>query len=458
MSMLDRPHVLTAAELANVTDGADAASPAYLSGAVASGRYEVKMLGWNTPPEYMDFVNPYWKTFEAPNPFLHYMLGVFYIMFMFAALCGNGVVLWVFTSAKSLRTPSNMFVVNLALLDFIMMLKTPVFIINSFNEGPIWGKFGCDMFALMGSYSGISGAMTNAAIAYDRYKTIAKPFEPKIKSGTAFLMVLGTWAYATPWCMMPLFGIWGRFVPVRCDMYVMETTLGWTQTSRCRRYKRGIRITIMDNEALNPRLSPTAFDGWGLGHVRWCMMLSRIWEVVRINLRGREITHFVPYSCKACPYSSSFSTAIYPCHAAICNCQVVLESITDILDTPCQQAKKMNVDNLRSVGSKEDQEKSAEIRIAKVCMGLFFMFLVSWTPYAVVALIGAFGNRSVLTPLVSMIPALTCKSMACIDPWVYAINHPRYRLELQKRLPWFCIHEEKPQDTVSQSSNNTEKA
>ncbi|KAG7161190.1 Opsin 3-like, partial [Homarus americanus] len=37
------------------------------------------------------------------------------------------------------------------------------------------------------------------------------------------------------------------------------------------------------------------------------------------------------------------------------------------------QAKKMNVDSLRSVGNKEEQEKSAEIRIAKVCMGLFFM-------------------------------------------------------------------------------------
>ena len=26
---------------------------------------------------------------------------------------------------------------------------------NSYNEGPIWGKTGCDIFALMGSYNGI---------------------------------------------------------------------------------------------------------------------------------------------------------------------------------------------------------------------------------------------------------------------------------------------------------------
>ncbi|XP_037790766.1 opsin, ultraviolet-sensitive-like isoform X1 [Penaeus monodon] len=366
--------------------------PLSRSGAVASGRYEVKMLGWNTPPEYMDFVNPYWKTFEAPNPFLHYMLGVFYIFFMFAALCGNGVVLWVFTSAKSLRTPSNMFVVNLALLDFIMMLKTPVFIINSFNEGPIWGKFGCDIFALMGSYSGISGAMTNAAIAYDRYKTIAKPFEPKIKSGTAFLMVLGTWAYATPWCMLPLFGIWGRFVP---EGFLTTCSFDY----------------LTEDENTRTFVAAIFFFSYIVPGFFIVFFYSQIFSHVRAHEKAMRA-----------------------------------------------QAKKMNVDNLRSVGSKEDQEKSAEIRIAKVCMGLFFMFLVAWTPYAVVALIGAFGNRSILTPLVSMIPALCCKSMACIDPWVYAINHPKYRLELQKRMPWFCIHEEKPQDTVSQSSNNTEKA
>lgn len=81
-----------------------------------------------------------------------------------------GILLRYFCRAKSLRTPSNMLVVNLAILDFIMMVKMPVFIVNSFNEGPIWGKSGCDFYALLGSYSGFGGAVTNAAIAFDRYR------------------------------------------------------------------------------------------------------------------------------------------------------------------------------------------------------------------------------------------------------------------------------------------------
>ncbi|MPC93249.1 Opsin, ultraviolet-sensitive [Portunus trituberculatus] len=172
------------------------------------------MLGYNTPPEYLEYVDPFWRSFEAPNPFLNYTLGFFYIIFTFCSVIGNGVVIWVFAThhlpdhlpcfplsytnrtyhttsltslsdtnpadkiplfclpvrSKSLRTPSNMFVINLALMDFIMMLKTPVFILNSFNDGPVWGKLGCDIYGLMGAFSGVGAASSNAVIAYDRYK------------------------------------------------------------------------------------------------------------------------------------------------------------------------------------------------------------------------------------------------------------------------------------------------
>nr|BAG80978.1 opsin [Triops granarius] len=346
------------------------------------------MLGQYTPKDYMDYVHPHWQTFEAPNPFLHYLLGVLYIGFMFCALVGNGVVIWIFSSAKSLRTPSNMFVINLAVLDFIMMMKTPVFIVNSFNEGPIWGKFGCDMFALMGSYSGIGGAMTNAAIAFDRYRTIARPFDGKLSRGKVLTICAGIWLWATPFSLMPLFGIWGRFVPegflTTCSFDYM------TETSSIR---------------------------WFVG----------------------------------CVFTYSY---IIPLGLIVYYYSKIVGHVQEHERILREQARKMNVESLRS--GRDHQEKSAEIRIAKVAIGLSLMFVVAWTPYALVALIAAFGNRAVLTPLVSMIPACCCKAVACIDPWIYAINHPRYRLELQKRMPWFCVHEPEP-EIIDNSSAITEK-
>jgi r-opsin len=50
----------------------------------------------------------------------------------------------------------------------------------------------------------------------------------------------------------------------------------------------------------------------------------------------------------------------------------------------------MNVESLRS-GDKA--ATSAEIRIAKTAIGICSLFVAAWTPYAVLALVGAFGNQ-----------------------------------------------------------------
>lgn len=107
----------------------------------------------------------------------------------------------------------------------------------------------------------------------------------------------------------------------------------------------------------------------------------------------------------------------------------------------------MNIDSLRS--NQNANAQSAEVRIAKAAITICFLFVAAWTPYAVLAMIGAFGDQSLLTPGVTMIPALACKSVACLDPYVYAISHPRYRMELQKRLPWLAIKENSPSETQS---------
>ena len=51
----------------------------------------------------------------------------------------------------------------------------------------------------------------------------------------------------------------------------------------------------------------------------------------------------------------------------------------------------MNVESLRS--NQDANVSSAEIRVAKVGLGLAPVYAFSWVPYATVALIGAFGNR-----------------------------------------------------------------
>ncbi|EAT38511.1 AAEL009615-PA [Aedes aegypti] len=348
---------------------------------------ETRYLGWNVAPEDLPHIPEHWLKYPEPEASLHYLLGLLYIAFTIFALVGNGLVIWVFSSAKSLRTPSNVFVVNLAICDFLMMVKTPIFIYNSFTKGFTTGFLGCQVFAFIGSLSGIGAGATNACIAYDRYNTIARPFEGKLTHTKAIFITCMVWTYTFPWAVLPLMELWGRFVP---EGYLTSCTFDYLTNT-------------FDNR----------------------MFVGTIFT----------FSYVLPMSLIIYYYSQIVSHVV--------NHEKALR----------EQAKKMNVDSLRS--NQNQANTSVEVRIAKAAITVCFLFVASWTPYAVLALIGAFGDKTLLTPGVTMFPACACKFVACLDPYVYAISHPRYRVELQKRLPWLAITESLPSDSASNVTDAT---
>ncbi|XP_077289096.1 rhodopsin 3 [Arctopsyche grandis] len=341
---------------------------------------QIRLLGWNIPPEEMKQIPEHWLKYQEPEASMHFLLGLIYAAFTVLSLVGNGLVLWIFSSAKSLQTPSNIFVVNLAFCDFMMMAKTPIFIYNCFHRGFAAGILGCQVFAFMGSLSGIGAGMTNACIAYDRFNTITRPFDGKLTKTKALCMIGVVWAYTIPWAVLPLLEIWGRFVP---EGFLTQCTFDYLTDT-------------FDNH----------------------MFVAVIFTC----------SYVIPMSMIIYYYSQIVSHVV--------NHEKALR----------EQAKKMNVESLRS--NQNQANESAEIRIAKAAITICFLFVASWTPYAILALVGAFGDHNLLTPGVTMIPACACKLVACIDPYVYAISHPRYRAELQKKMPWLAI-KETLQDTAS---------
>ncbi|KNC21061.1 Opsin Rh3 [Lucilia cuprina] len=348
---------------------------------------EGRLLGWDVPPDEIRHIPEHWLQFQEPPESMHYLLGMLYIFFTILSITGNGLVIWVFTAAKSLRTPSNILVINLALCDFFMMAKTPIFIYNSFKRGFALGNLGCQIFAIVGSYTGIGASTTNAFIAYDRYNVITRPLEGKMTHGKAIIMIIFIYMYATPFVVACATESWGRFVP---EGYLTSCTFDY----------------LTDN-----------FD-------------------TRLFVGTIFFFSFVCPTVMIIYYYSQIVGHVFSHEKAL-----------------REQAKKMNVESLRS--NVDKSKDTAEIRIAKAAITICFLFFVSWTPYGVMSLIGAFGDKSLLTPGVTMIPACACKMVACIDPFVYAISHPKYRLELQKRLPWLAINEKAPESTSTVSSSST---
>lgn len=87
----------------------------------------------------------------------------------------------------------------------------------------------------------------------------------------------------------------------------------------------------------------------------------------------------------------------------------------------------------KKIQSNKDESKT-EVKLAGVVIGIIGLWFFAWTPYACVALLGISGHKNFITPLGSMIPAIFAKSSACINPFFYAVTHPRFRVELNKML------------------------
>ncbi|CAG9087213.1 unnamed protein product [Plutella xylostella] len=348
------------------------------------------MLGWNIPEEHQDLVHMHWRAFPAVSKFWHYGLALIYTCLMLTSLTGNSIVIWIFSTSKSLRTASNMFVINLAVFDLMMMIEMPLLIMNSFQQRMVGYQLGCDIYATLGSLSGIGGAISNAVIAFDRYKTISCPLDGRINKVQAALLILFTWLWSVPFTALPLFKIWGKFVP---EGFLTTCSFDY----------------FTDDQDTKVFVAAIFVWSYCIPMSLICYFYSQLFGAVRLHERMLK-----------------------------------------------DQAKKMNVKSLAS--NKDDAGKSVEIRIAKVAFTIFFLFVCGWTPYAFVAMTGAFGDRSLLTPVATMVPAVCCKIVSCIDPWVYAINHPRYRAELQKRLPWMGVREADPDSVSTNTSLATAQA
>lgn len=88
---------------------------------------------------------------------------------------------------------------------------------------------------------------------------------------------------------------------------------------------------------------------------------------------------------------------------------------------------------IRSKHIQSNKNKSkTELKLAAVVLGVIGLWFTAWTPYAIVSLLGISGNKNKISQLGSMIPSLFCKTSACIDPYVYAVTHTRFRLEFGK--------------------------
>ena len=80
---------------------------------------------------------------------------------------------------------------------------------------------------------------------------------------------------------------------------------------------------------------------------------------------------------------------------------------------------------LREQNQKTGMKK--ELKTAKVSLIIILVFCISWFPYATIALIGMFGDQTLVTRLGAGIPCLCAKFGTIINPLIYALLHPKFK-------------------------------
>ncbi|XP_037320222.2 melanopsin-A-like isoform X2 [Pungitius pungitius] len=153
-------------------------------------------------------------TVDVPDH-AHYTIGVVILVVGITGMLGNFLVIYAFCRSRSLRTPSNIFIINLAVTDFLMCLtQAPVFFINSMHKRWIFGKKGCEIYAFCGALFGICSMMTLMVIAVDRYVVITRPLASLglMSRRKALGILAAAWVYSAGWSLPPFFG-WSAYVP-----------------------------------------------------------------------------------------------------------------------------------------------------------------------------------------------------------------------------------------------------
>jgi len=325
------------------------------------------------PEELKEVVDPHWGKFPPQHPFVQHIGGICYLILTALSIFGNGLVMYIFLKCKNLRSPTNMFIVNLAFSDFMMMFTQGFPVGIGMFMSPIWpfGALACKVYACLGSIFGVASIVTMLVIGFDRYNVIVKGFSgTKITAGKAFCILSLIWIYVTLISIPPFLG-WGGYA------------------------SEGVLVTCTYDYLK---------DDW--------------------NHKSFMLYAFIVNYC--CPL---FVISYYYSH--------IVKAVVSHERALKAQAKKMNVESLRG---KEDKDgDSAEFKIAKVAITNVMLWFAIWTPYATVTMIGQFGNRDLVSPLVSQLPAFLAKTASVINPFVFAVSHPKYREALAIEVPCLGI-------------------
>ncbi|XP_071130157.1 rhodopsin, GQ-coupled-like isoform X2 [Mytilus edulis] len=325
-----------------------------------------------------------WKNEPEIAYGVHILIGFVALIVGTAGLIGNLIVICLFVRYKSLRRSANLFVLNLAVGDTLLIVaNVPLLVISSFRAQWIGGVIGCHLFAFFGGLSGFVSINTLTVLAIERCVVITchLTYNNRLSNPRIILVCVIVWIYSFIWSILPYLGWGGHMMEGSRTSCTFDY---FTKTINNRMYVICLIVFCFVLQLI-------------------IISLSYLKIVTVVFSRQHEITH-----------SKSNSKAV------------------------CLR-----------VSSGKDRLK-VEWRATKAAMTLVGVFCISWTPYAIIALIGQFSDTSIITPLSSALPGLFAKMSSFLNPIIYTLLHSKYRKMIRS------IFQNSGEGNYRNDSNNTQ--
>ncbi|XP_062981484.1 opsin-3 [Elgaria multicarinata webbii] len=124
-------------------------------------------------------------------------------------LCNNLLVLVLYAKFKRLRTPTNLFLVNISLSDLLVSLFGVSFtFLSCLRNHWVWDAAGCVWDGFSNSLFGIVSIMTLTVLAYERYIRVVHA--RVIDFSWSWRAITYIWLYSLAWTGAPLLG-WNHY-------------------------------------------------------------------------------------------------------------------------------------------------------------------------------------------------------------------------------------------------------
>jgi len=333
----------------------------------------------NFPPDLKPVLNDHWSKFPPQHPLIVDAVGIFMGLLWIVGTIGNLLVIYIFMCTPSLKTPTNMFVVNLAIADLCMFstMGFPCFL-QVFMAGSVWPWSAtlCKIYGAIGATFGNVAINTLLVIGWDRWNIIVKGLSgTKVSLGMAWVINILNWAFCIMCSTFPFTIGWGGYA-----LEGLFVTCGYDY------------LTFTTN-------------------IRTYMAFGIFFQYAGPLLI-------------ACFFYSQIVSAVFAHERAL-----------------REQAKKMNVESLRQgdAANKNAEMKIAKVAFTNVMLWVVAWTPYAVNTFLGIC---SEGTRAMITPVGSQSGAFFAKLASVLNPIVFAMSHPKYREALGEKFPCLYVVKE----------------